>query len=171
MVLMLSPDKQSRTLSLAGGDVTITVAYADIVTRTAARNKAASKMRTLADGGEVLSDFGYSPDHLDALTEPHVLMGFSELAYAVELGVLIIESWTGVETPSGENISVSRAAITEVMKQIGSDFIDQEARAADKVILEGNVFSPSRNGIGAAAENIANPAKTTMPPAPKAKKA
>lgn len=165
MVLRLSPNKESRTLSLCGGDVTITVAHADMVIRTAALNKAKSQIRSLKEGGGVLEDYNYKSEHIDALQDGNVLAGFSQLIFAVELGEFIIESWTGIELSDGTPAPVNRDVIIELMSQIGDDFIEAEARSADKLVLEGNVFSPSRNGTGEGAGTTAKAAKPKTPPA------
>lgn len=153
-MVALTLNREPRVLSLAGGDVTITVRYADMVTHTAARAKAEHAARQLEDGGAILEELGYRPEEMVALEDPDVLMGFSALLYAVELGALIIESWTGVEDGQGNPVPVNRESIAAVMREVGTDFIAAEARNSEKVILAGNVFSPSLNGTGAGAGNI-----------------
>jgi len=154
-MLRIAPGRETRDLKLRGGSVVVTVDHADFVTRQAARFKAAEKIKQLRDGGEVLEEFGYSSEHHDALADKYIMMGFAELIFAVELGVLIIRSWSGVVDPQDNPIEVTRAAIVAVMRQAASDFISAETEAADKVTLEGNAFTSVPSGIGAGAQSTA----------------
>jgi len=165
--MRICPSNEPRILELHGGAVTITVKPSNSVLRTAARAKAQAAVTRLKDGGEVMTEYGFGETDYDLLDDTFIMLGFSQLMYAVELGERLITEWSGYEDEKDNALPVNRDTIVAVMKQDAEQFLNKEAVEADRVAREGNVSPLSRTGTGEGAENTAKAASAKKPTAPK----
>mgnify|MGYP000651206108 CR=1 FL=1 len=164
-----------RDIPIAGGMASITVRHADRLIRRAVRFKAEEEIRALKEGGDILEEFGYAPEEWPQLTDRFVMIGFAELLYAVNLVEMIGTGWTGLvyqpdpNLEKTEPVPFTREGMVSVMREYGTEFIAEEAKAFDALATEGNASAPLLNGNSVGAQNTAKAAAQTTPPALKDK--
>lgn len=84
---------------------------------SAAAHKSVRQAAALREGSAVILDYGFEAEEFEALGDPDTWSGLADFIYAVELGLVVIKSWTNV-CPKGSKVTlpIDRQAVSRLFR-------------------------------------------------------